>query len=91
MADSEAKRDGENLLNVLLNNEIAERRLKRHVVCFVWKALVLLHAKKGLILQGLSEPFVLKMKLGQETLLIREYVPNVQEIAKTFVFIMTDL
>ena len=28
---------------------------------------------------------------GQETLLIREYVPNVQEIAKTFVFIMTDL
>lgn len=39
--------------------------------------------KKGLILQGLSEPFVLKMKLGQETLLIREYVPNVQEIAKT--------
>lgn len=24
---SEAKRDGENLLNVLLNNEIAERRL----------------------------------------------------------------
>lgn len=28
---------------------------------------------------------------GQETLLIREYVTNVQEIAKTFVFIMTDL
>lgn len=27
MADSEAKRDGENLLNVLLNNEIVERRL----------------------------------------------------------------